>query len=85
MSMDGWSNVHNKPIVCVAVTSNYKTYVIDSVDTEPSHTGDVLKDIMEKSIKKAKEKYQCTTGKLLLIHIVKQYFLNSCQYLFRPF
>ena len=62
MSLDGWSNVHNEPIVCVAVTSNYKTYVIDSVDSEPSHTGEVLKEIMEKSIAKARTQYKCKIG-----------------------
>ena len=39
ISLDGWSNKHKESIIGVAVTSNYKTYIIDSVDSQPSHTG----------------------------------------------
>jgi len=34
MALDGWSNVHNEPIVCVTVTTEeYKIYLSDTVDT----------------------------------------------------
>lgn len=49
MAMDGWSNVHNEPIVCVSITDEEgTTYVTETIDTSGSaHTAEYL---YEKSI-----------------------------------
>ena len=44
MSIDGWSNVHNEPVVCATVTTmNSDIYLADTIDTSiHSHTSDYL-------------------------------------------
>ena len=65
MSLDGWSNIHKDPIVCVGVTSNYKTYLVDTVVTQPVHSCDNLREIMGNSIKKTKREFNCRTGSVV--------------------
>ena len=64
MSLDGWSNIHKDPIVCVGVT-NYKTYLVDTVVTQPVHSCDNLREIMGNSIKKTKREFNCRTGSVV--------------------
>ena len=65
LSLDGWSNVHSEPIIAVSLSSQGKTYIIDSIDSEPIHSGDKLRIIMESSIEKAKKNFKCSTGSVV--------------------
>ena len=48
LAMDGWSNVHREPIVCVTATVDRKVYLIDSIDTQAErHTGENTCDSSE--------------------------------------
>ncbi|KAI6651859.1 Transposase [Oopsacas minuta] len=39
MMLDGWSNIHNEPVVCVSVTtSDGDSYLTETVDTSGMHT-----------------------------------------------
>lgn len=64
MSMDGWSNIHNEPLICCSiVTSNGESILIDCVDTGVDrHTAENLKDLAVKAIKIAQEDFQVTVG-----------------------
>jgi hypothetical protein len=64
MSLDGWSNVHNEPIICAAVTdSNGDTYVTDTIDTSGNrHDMDYLSTVAQQCISKAETKYGCHVG-----------------------
>ncbi len=46
LSLDGWSNIHNEPIICVTVTtSNSHMYLVDTVDTSGQpHTAEYLEN-----------------------------------------
>lgn len=59
--IDGWSNVHNEPIVCVTVTiATGETYLVDTIDTSGnSHTSEYLTEIAYNSIKKCEEELKC--------------------------
>ena len=38
-SLDGWSNVHNEPVICATVISESEIYFVDIVDTSSNaHT-----------------------------------------------
>ena len=43
--LDGWSNIHNEPIICITVTtSSGHIYLVDTVDTSGQpHTARALK------------------------------------------
>lgn len=45
MTLDGWSNIHNEPIICISVTdaSQGTIHLIETIDTaDNSHTGEYL-------------------------------------------
>ena len=54
LNLDGWSNIHKEPVVCVAATaSNSDAYLIDSVNTgSESHTAENLKVVAEQALNK---------------------------------
>lgn len=64
MSLDGWSNIHNEPVICVVVTnSNGETYVTDTIDTSGNrHDADYLSTVAQESISNAENKYGCYVG-----------------------
>lgn len=67
MSLDGWSNVHSEPVICVAVTdARSNTYVTDTVDTSGQpHTAANLESLTKESIKSTEEKYGCRVGSIV--------------------
>lgn len=67
LSIDGWSNVHNEPIVSICLTTNNgHTYLVDSTDTSGHpHTGDYLEEIVSDSIKKIETLYECVVGSVV--------------------
>ena len=56
MSLDGWSNVRNEPIVCICVTTiEGKTYPIKAIDTSGhSHTAVYLQELAKMQLWSAK-------------------------------
>lgn len=61
LSIDGWSNIRNDPIVCSCVTTNDgKTILVDTIDTTDNHhTADYLETVANSSIQKAEELFNC--------------------------
>lgn len=64
LSLDGWSNVHNEPIVCATVTAeNGSSFLFDTVDTiGHPHTSYYLTEIAATLINKLKTEYDCTVS-----------------------
>lgn len=61
MALDGWSNVHNEPIVCVTVTTEEgKIYLTDTVDTSGKpHTAEYLEELAVSSVRKTESDFGC--------------------------
>lgn len=62
MAIDGWSNAHNEPLVCVSVTDMQDggVYLVDTHDTQHhSHTADYLENIANQSITKIENQFEC--------------------------
>ena len=61
MEMDGWSNIHNEPVVCCSVTTSAgDTFLTSTIDTQDNrHTADNLEVLAEAAIKKAEEDLGC--------------------------
>ena len=61
MELDGWSNIHNDPVICCSVTtSEGDTFLTSTIYTEDQrHTADNLEEIAEEAIKGAEESLGC--------------------------
>lgn len=67
LGLDGWSNVHNEPIICAtAMTESGQVYLVDTIDTsgEP-HTADYLVDVAKAAIEKAQSEFNCQVGSIV--------------------
>ena len=64
MALDGWTNVHNEPIVCVSVTSETgQTFITGTIDTSGySHTCEYLQDVALKAVRATEEQFACKVG-----------------------
>ena len=57
---DGWSNVHNQPIIASCLHDGTKSYFVRSVDTgSEKKTADYCTKIAEEEIKFVEEEYNC--------------------------
>ncbi|XP_066983751.1 uncharacterized protein [Macrobrachium rosenbergii] len=67
LSLDGWSNIHNEPIICATVTtSNGHIYLVDTTDTSGQpHTAEYLAELSESVIQKCKEELGCHVGSVV--------------------
>jgi hypothetical protein len=67
MSLDGWSNVRNEPIVCICVTTNEgKTYPIKAIDTSGhSHTAVYLQGLATNAILECQNVFKCHVRSLV--------------------
>jgi uncharacterized protein YuzB (UPF0349 family) len=61
MTIDGWSNVHNEPIVCACVINKSgEVFLVDTIDTSGNaHTAEYLTQIALKTIKSTQDKFNC--------------------------
>ena len=61
IDLDGWSNTHNEPIICLTATLEDGTnYLIKTIDTIGiPHTADNLIKIAEDSIEHTEETFKC--------------------------
>lgn len=61
MAMDGWSNIHNEPILALTLLKDGNMYIIDCIDTaESRHTADYLVKVVECNAEKVKKRFGCT-------------------------
>lgn len=67
MCLDGWSNIHNEPVVCVSVTtSDGDSYLTETVDTSGhSHTAEYMKQVASSAIKHCEEQFKCNIGSIV--------------------
>lgn len=62
MAMDGWSNLHVEPVICISITdiSEGNIHLIDTIDTaENRHTADYLLELAITAIKNC-QKFGCS-------------------------
>lgn len=59
MDLDGWSNVHNEPVVCVSVTNeNSESFLVKTVDTSgQKHDATYLTGLATKVIKEVSQEF----------------------------
>jgi hypothetical protein len=64
LGTDGWSNVHNQPIVCITLTTdNGNVHLVETIDTsgEP-HTAQYLAQVTKNGIRKVEQQFGCKVG-----------------------
>lgn len=65
LAIDGWSNVHNEPVVCASLTSEGKVFLVSTVDSQARHTAEHLLEIAESTAEKCQERYGCFVRSLV--------------------
>lgn len=86
-ALDGWSNIHNEPIVGVTIFSKDQIYLVDTIDTSGHpHEFEYLSEIAKKDIKTAVldaelrallQTTLLTYPKLSKLTITKKYFISG--------
>ena len=73
MALDGWSNIHNEPIVCATITTaEGEVYITDTIDTSGnSHTAEYLAGITKTAIQSTELKYGCKVRAALLLTMLQ--------------
>lgn len=61
ISLDGWSNIHNDPIICASITTDDgRSFLAGTFDTSgKSHTSDYLYEITKSVIHQSEEQFKC--------------------------
>ncbi|KAI6647090.1 hypothetical protein LOD99_8927 [Oopsacas minuta] len=63
MMLDGWSNIHNEPVVCVLETSDGDSYLTETVDTSGhAYTAEYLQEVATSAIISTEQRYSCNVG-----------------------
>lgn len=67
LSFDGWSNVHNAPIICACVTTlKGDVFLVNTIDTSGnSYTGEYLAKLILSTIRKVQAKFLCLVGSVV--------------------
>ncbi|XP_073520018.1 uncharacterized protein [Phyllobates terribilis] len=66
LSIDGWSNVHNDPIVCACITEEGKVFLAQTTDTSGNaHTAEYLQEVAVKAITTCEQKFKCLVRSLV--------------------
>ncbi|CAG7785743.1 unnamed protein product, partial [Allacma fusca] len=67
LSLDGWSNVTNDPIICSSITtSEGKCMLLETIDTSGHpHNAEYLLELVERSINVVKTQYDATVGSVV--------------------
>lgn len=62
MSLDGWSNVSNEPIICASVTSaSGEIFLVQSIDTSGfSHTAEYLTELAKEIVFNCEHNFNCS-------------------------
>ena len=61
MMLDGWSNIHNEPVVCVSVTTpEVESYLTETVDTSGhAHTAECLEQVAMSAVTSIEQRFGC--------------------------
>ncbi|XP_067412762.1 heterogeneous nuclear ribonucleoprotein U-like protein 1 isoform X2 [Emydura macquarii macquarii] len=61
LSLHGWSNVHNDPVICACVTTeDGVAYISETIDTSGNaHTTEYLKEVAVKAVINCEQKFNC--------------------------
>ena len=64
MMLDGWSNIHNEPIICVSVTTpEGESYLTETVDTSGhAHTAEYLEEVAMSAVTSTEQRFGCKVG-----------------------
>ncbi|XP_073526372.1 uncharacterized protein [Phyllobates terribilis] len=67
LSIDGWSNVHNDPIVCACITTEEgKVFLTQTTDTSGNaHTAEYLQEVAVKARTTCEQKFKCLVRSLV--------------------
>lgn len=67
LTIDGWSNVHNEPILCACViTSKGNVYFVETIDTSgQSHNATCLTQLLTETVIKIQDKFKCFVGSIV--------------------
>ncbi|CAM2100026.1 unnamed protein product [Caretta caretta] len=67
LSLDGWSNVHNDPVVCACVTTEEgNVFFTETIDTSGNaHTAEYLQEVAVKAIPNCEKKIKCLVRSLV--------------------
>ena len=59
LDIDGWSNIHNEPVICASIVVENSSYLVKTVDTSGKpHTGNYLAELAEEIIKECSDKFK---------------------------
>ena len=59
---DGWSDIHNNPVIATAIHTGSKTYFLSAVDTGAhKNTASYCASLFEKPISEVETKFECRT------------------------
>nr|XP_012563354.1 unnamed protein product [Hydra vulgaris] len=68
MSLDGWNNIHNEPIVCISVITNKINILVETINTSGhSHPGEYLTQLAREAIDFVRRKFGCTVKILKML------------------
>ena len=57
---DGWSDIHNHPVIATSLSTSSKTYFLSATETGMNKkTAQYCTDLAEEAISQAKEDYGC--------------------------
>ncbi|KAM7177180.1 uncharacterized protein RBU57_002557 isoform 1-T1 [Macrochelys suwanniensis] len=67
LSLDGWSNVHNDPVVCACMTREEgNVFLTETIDTSRNaHTAEYLQEVAVKAITNCEKKSKCLVRSLV--------------------
>ena len=59
---DGWSDIHNHPVIATSIHTGSKSYFLNAVDTGPNKkTASYCANLFQESITQAEEEFKCHT------------------------
>lgn len=67
LSIDGWSNIHNEPIICATITTERgEVFLFDTIDTTGKpHTSAYLTELVIDLIERLKTRYSCRVASVV--------------------
>lgn len=67
LSIDGWSNIHNEPIICATITTEQcDVFLFDTIDTTGKpHTSIYLTELIIDLIERLKTQYNCRVASVI--------------------
>ena len=80
ISQDGWSNLHNQPIIATALHYPGKSLFLDAVDVgAEAKRAEYCFDLIKNSIETVEEKYQCSVVGIVSDNENKMVKVSFCE------